>query len=647
MSTIINVIPSIAPVIQQPLLREAATKVSQNLMQALQTGKFFKQERQLAKDFAVITPDELNQVVESFVKELGMQAHKQDPVKVLNELAELIPLESLQNAVKIKHSSSKDALQEAKTLLQEAKYYLEHTENKASMSFRAILSSILDKIIRIIESFLSAFGIAEFFKQPENEFLADMKFQKIMMLINMFTLVTTLIIPLIGAELAALIVGGTLLFIAALSIIYPYFRPRTSQLPEAKNLSKQMQQGLITCIGGRETAMDDTAKGLIASKTSKKHPCLIGQSGVGKTQTIEALVQAIESGKYPELTGKTVFYINVADLVNNKEMFGGGNRILSKICEAMGSNREDIILVLDEIHVACKKLEGNLIGEQLKSLLDDKPDNFPYVIGLTTEEDYYCHIYQDNRAFARRFKLIPIENTLEDVTLRIMSNALLHQSPNAIVEKGALKALWDKTQPSFKDSPQPLISLQILSQCVQKTSDTQKPRTKEEYDNKKNEVDSLYAQNAVTPQSYEVAQDDPLQQKIQTLEQELNKLNDQLTIEKEQQKHLFQAKDAFAQLKAEMFRTVVKVGNLEKARVTAKDKVQLNKFLLLSHYLQPALYTRIAGNKLGVKTIINGNLIDEVIKEEQAVATKAQTFIKKGGQQLQKRSRITAGKTSK
>lgn len=633
----IGLVNLIIPQSTQPQLQDVTSKVTQCLLQALQTGKFFKQEKQLTQDFSKITPEQLKQVVETFVKDLGHQVHKHNPIKVLSQLAELIPLESLQNAVKIKHHTHKDALQTAKRLLNEAKYHLEKTEKKTSMSLRAALSAIIDTLVNIIESILSAFGVAEFFRPSENFFHADMKFQKIMMLINMFTLVCTLLLPLIGAALGAIIVGGTMLFIATVSLVYPFVQPAPASLPEAKNLSKQAREGQLTCIGGREEAMDDTAKTLISCKKDKRQPLLIGKSGVGKTQTVEALAIAIENGKYPELKGKTVFYINAADLVNSKEMFSGGNRILSKICEAMGRHREDIILVIDEIHMACQKRENNVIADQLKTLIDDKPDNFPYVIGLTTEEDYYADIYKNHEAFARRFKLIPIENTLEEVTLRILSNALLHHSPNAIVERGALKSLLEKTIKEFPDKPQPMKSLSILSQCVERTAKSQKSKKEKDSIEKRNKIESFYSQGAASTNTVELIYDAAQASQIQQLEAELTKLEEELKIEKSQQDQLFQAKDVFAQVRAETFRTVVKVANLE-TNLAAKDKVQLNKFLLLSHFLEPALFERITKNNLGINTIINDDAIDSVIANEQSNNKKAQAFVNQGQQQLKQRA---------
>ena len=157
---------------------------------------------------------------------------------------------------------------------------------------------------------------------------------------------------------------------------------------------------------GRKESLDEMANII----KMNRHPILIGSSYVGKTLTAKAFALAIERGDYPELKGKIVFRINTADLISQKAEIN----ILNKISEMMGRHRQDIILVLDDIHLAYKNNEK--IAEQLKLFLDEN-GAFPHVIGITTNKEYDNYI-KDNNHFSLRFDRVNIENTSQNETLK-------------------------------------------------------------------------------------------------------------------------------------------------------------------------------------------------------------------------------------
>src|SRR5205085_1295374 len=150
-------------------------------------------------------------------------------------------------------------------------------------------------------------------------------------------------------------------------------KPKTTHLPaNAENWTKQVQNGGFVA-QGRKESLDEIANII----KMNRHAILVGPSRVGKSLTAKAFAQAVERGDYPELKGKVVFRINTTDIVGQKASFlGGGNNILNKISAAMGRHRDDIILVLDEIHMACKNNEK--IADQLKTFLDEAGE-FPHV----------------------------------------------------------------------------------------------------------------------------------------------------------------------------------------------------------------------------------------------------------------------------
>ncbi len=386
----------------------------------------------------------LNKLCAELAKDAG------DPLEVLQRCAGYIPLEMLQEA-----SQVGDALQVATNMLRQANFY-HMARGSRSPTTQARLERVRDTLVSVLDALLTGFGVADFFKPSESAFHADFKFQKIMMLMSLFTLLTATLLPMLGVTTGASIVGGVMLLIAVLSIIWPHIRPPPSNLPSAENWSAQIQSGTLVPSSGRKVITSEMRQAL----KGKSHLLLTGPSGIGKTQTAQAFTQRVVQGDFPELAGKKVFYFNAAELVSSADMFSHQNSVLKRIEEAMGNNREDYILIIDEVHVAFERHENNPFGDKFKTFLD----GMPYVIGLTTDAEYAAHILTvKGTAGARRFDTkISIKSTEEADTEAILNHFLVRTAPHALVAPDALKELIVKT----KENPQPLSAMAILNKCL-------------------------------------------------------------------------------------------------------------------------------------------------------------------------------------
>ena len=502
--------------------------------------------------------------------ELKAIIEDENPEAAIHRLAKSIPVERLQELLQQKSSDAPNALEIARKRLEQARSYIEIKD--ASPSLRVKLMALSDALIAVVDSVFAAFGIADFFEIAESPLQAEFKLQRIVMLISFFTLLTATLLPMLGVANSASIVGGSLVLLAALSVVWPHIRPLPSRILEGENWSKQMREGKLEVMGGRKEAIKKIATALVKGQ----HPLLIGQSGVGKTQTVKAFVQALERGEYPALQGKTVFYFNTAKLVDCKEMFSGGNKILKRISDAIGDNpkkREDCILVLDEIHLAFQKKEDSSIGEQLKTYLDQKDGNFPHVIGLTTQEEYNDYIYVPHQAVDRRFEKIIITSTDEATTKTILKQFLMHKAPGTVVDKDALKLLIRETE----EHPQPLTSQVILGMVledsksvggIEEGSTTQSEKPLADLGSESRE-DSLGAISR-------------------------NKRN-------------------LAWVREALFRTILQIGHWEQDRLSPKDKVALSEVLLLK-----CLEKMLKAEALNVKAVIEKELIDRALTEDKA-----------------------------
>ncbi len=567
-------------------------------MKKINTGYFFRPDSDLVKKLNEISPVDLTKVLKQFFTEMVNEACITDPVKFLDRLATVIPLSKLQKAVK---TDIEDPLKEAKGMFEEAKLYLQMTEKKISPSIKARISSLLDGIISVIEGIITAFGIGDFFNPADSDFQADFKSQKIMMLLSLFSMITAMILPILDMATGGLIIGGTLLFIAALSAIWPFIKPMTTHLPaNAENLTKQIQNGDFVAQGKKES-LDEIANIM----KMNRHAILVGPSRVGKSLTAKAFAQAVERGDYPELSGKVVFRINTTDIVGQKASFlGGGNNMLKNISSAMGRHRDDIILVLDEIHMACKNNEK--IADQLKTFLDENGE-FPHVIGITTDEEYKLHV-KDNNAFSLRFDRVDIENTNKDETLKILSDTFLRSHSRPLMKEDAFDYIYEKSCES-EDAPQPAAAIKLLKQCINKTGKTQKSPIEKKVVEISNKILSLRSHAAAF---HGRKKDVSLQ--IAKLEQQMFDLKQTLSKEKKEIDKLFKSKDLLDLVTKETYFSVLKISNTAQQIIGSKNEKQLKLFLLLREFLGPSLesYIKAKAEVFGVKAVIDKALIDKV-----------------------------------
>lgn len=594
----INNIKHSLPHTPKIVLAKESTDILQRLKK-INAGYFFRPDRVLLNKLKVVEPIELSKVLKCFFLEIVQEGRIKNPVKFLDRLTTVIPLVKMQEALK---ENVKNPLKEAKGMFEEAKLYLQMTNENTSASIRVCISSILDGLISVIESVITAFGIGDFFKPAESEIHADFKAKKIMMQLSLFSLLTTMILPILGTVTGKLVIAGTLLGIAALGAIWPFIKPKPTQLPaNAENWTKQVQNGSFVA-QGRKESLDEIANII----KMNRHVIVVGPSRVGKSLSVKAFALAIERGDYPELRGKVVFRINTTDILGQQSSYlGGGNNILNKISATMGRHRNDIILVFDEFHMVCKNNEK--IADQMKTFLDENGE-FPHVIGITTEEEYNKHV-KENKAFSLRFEKVNIKNTNQDETLKILGETLLRSRSKPLMKEGALNQIYEKSC-ELEDAPQPAASLKILKRCINKIEKTQILPSEKKIVEVSNKILSLRSQAAASRgRKKEVIE------QISQLENQLNEHQEVLRKEKMEFEKLFKAKDLLDQVTKETYISVLKISASAETVLNSENKKQLNLFLLLHEFLGRSLEAHIeeSAETLGVKAVIDEELIDEAI----------------------------------
>lgn len=172
---------------------------------------------------------------------------------------------------------------------------------------------------------------------------------------------------------------------------------------------------------GREAELDDLELILISPK---KSPILLGEAGVGKTAVVEGLAWLLQQGKVPQLLkNKEIYKLTTTSLLSGTKYVGEMEERIRQLMNELAAH-PDIILFIDEIHTivgaGSTESSNNDISNMLKPYIDRGDIK---IIGSTTSEEYQKYLMSD-KALARRFYPIAVEEPDETVTLRILTGTL-------------------------------------------------------------------------------------------------------------------------------------------------------------------------------------------------------------------------------
>ncbi|MEG0857480.1 MAG: ATP-dependent Clp protease ATP-binding subunit [Terrisporobacter sp.] len=193
---------------------------------------------------------------------------------------------------------------------------------------------------------------------------------------------------------------------------------RTNLLSQyGRDLTAMAKEGVLDPVIGRE---DENKRILeILCRRVKNNPCLIGEPGVGKTAVIEGLAQRIVSGDIPDiLKNKKLITLDLTSMVAGAKYRGEFEERLKKVIDEI-SNRDDIIIFIDEIHtiVGAGGAEGAIDAANiLKPALARGQIK---CIGATTIDEYRKHIEKDS-ALERRFQPVNVGEPSKIETLKIL-----------------------------------------------------------------------------------------------------------------------------------------------------------------------------------------------------------------------------------
>ena len=186
----------------------------------------------------------------------------------------------------------------------------------------------------------------------------------------------------------------------------------------AVNLNEEAALGNIDPLIGRDSEVERTVQ--VLCRRRKNNPLLVGEAGVGKTAIAEGLAKRIVDAEVPEILMDAVIYsLDLGALLAGTKYRGDFEKRLKAVINQIKVETH-AILFIDEIHTIIGA--GATSGGTMDASNLIKPvlaSGALKCIGSTTYQEYNS-TFEKDRALARRFQKIDINEPTVDETFKIL-----------------------------------------------------------------------------------------------------------------------------------------------------------------------------------------------------------------------------------
>lgn len=185
------------------------------------------------------------------------------------------------------------------------------------------------------------------------------------------------------------------------------------------NLNKAAAEGKIDSVIGRETTIENLTQ--VLARRKKNNVVIVGEPGVGKTAIVEGLAGKIIAGQVPDVIANNVIYsLDIGALLAGTKYRGDFEERVKLVLTELESMPQ-AILFIDEIHMMLGAGGGNSGGSSdMANLIKPALNNGKLrCIGSTTHDEYR-KVFEKDRALARRFYKLSIEEPTAAQTKEIL-----------------------------------------------------------------------------------------------------------------------------------------------------------------------------------------------------------------------------------
>lgn len=211
----------------------------------------------------------------------------------------------------------------------------------------------------------------------------------------------------------------------------------------------------------------------VLGKRRANNPCLVGESGVGKTAIIEGLALKIAEGA-PEaasLQDKVIIELDMGRIIAGTSLRGSFSERMQGLKKDVEKARGRIIIFIDEIHTLMGAGGGQETAQDAANELKTSLARgvFP-CIGATTYDEYKKHIEND-AALERRFVKVQVNEPDEELCLEIISgmSPVYAEHHQVEVTKDGIAAAVSLSQRFIHDRKWPGKAIDLLDLTMSRT----------------------------------------------------------------------------------------------------------------------------------------------------------------------------------
>ncbi|KAH7856439.1 hypothetical protein Vadar_001468 [Vaccinium darrowii] len=187
------------------------------------------------------------------------------------------------------------------------------------------------------------------------------------------------------------------------------------------DLTARAGDGLIDPIIGRDTEIQRIIQ--ILCRRTKNNPILLGEAGVGKTAIAEGLAINIAQGNIPVfLLTKRIMSLDIGLLIAGARERGELEARVTRLIKDVKKSG-NIILFIDEVHTLIGSGtvgRGNKSGLDIANLLKPSLGRGELQCIASTTTDEYRTYFEKDKALARRFQPVMINEPSQDDAVRIL-----------------------------------------------------------------------------------------------------------------------------------------------------------------------------------------------------------------------------------
>ncbi|MBC8209170.1 MAG: ATP-dependent chaperone ClpB [Desulfobulbaceae bacterium] len=406
------------------------------------------------------------------------------------------------------------------------------------------------------------------------------------------------------------------------------------------NLTDAASQGKLDPVIGR----DDEVRRIIQvlSRRTKNNPVLVGKPGVGKTAIAEGLALRIVNRDIPAtLADKQVLALDLGALIAGAKYRGEFEERLKLVLQTVQKEGSQIILFIDEIHtlVGAGAAEGSIdASNMLKPAL---ARGELHCIGATTLDEYRKYIEKD-AALERRFQPIMVREPSVDDTIAILRGIKekyeIHHGVR--IQDAATVAAATLSDRYINDRFLPDKAIDLIDEAAS--------RLRIEIDSMPTEIDELDRQRImleIEKEALKKESDPDSQERLEELKKKLADLNDRLnamkgqwTLEKDSIQEIRKIKEQIDQARSdeqvaeragELSRVAEirygKIINLQKELEEAKERFQSSQehHHMLKQEVSASDIAAVVTNWTGIPTsrLIQGET-DKLIHTEHVLSSR-------------------------